>query len=115
MKLDIIFAGEAKDQQQMLLDLLAPLGIDKYTVTEAKSDRKNLEHTLVAALRRSDTVLLIGGLGSGPSDFTTLLLCEGLGLREEVCPEALEQMKKRYKVEEEALSREDLRDRKSVV
>ena len=109
MKLDIIFAGEAKDQQQMLLDLLAPLGIDKYTVTEAKSDRKNLEHTLVAALRRSDTVLLIGGLGSGPSDFTTLLLCEGLGLREEVCPEALEQMKKRYKVEEEALSREDLR------
>ena len=49
MKLDIIFAGEAKDQQQMLLDLLAPLGIDKYTVTEAKSDRKNLEHTLVAA------------------------------------------------------------------
>ena len=72
MKLDIIFAGEAKDQQQMLLDLLAPLGIDKYTVTEAKSDRKDLEHTLVAALRRSDTVLLIGGLGSGPSDLGPL-------------------------------------------
>lgn len=110
MKLDIIFAGEAKDQQQQtLLDLLAPLGIDKYTVTEAKSDRKLLESALVAALRRSDTVLLIGGLGSGQADFTTLLLCDGLGLREEVCPAALEQMKKRYKVEEEALSREDLR------
>lgn len=110
MKLDIIFAGEAKDQQQQtLLDLLDPLGIDKYTVTEAKSDRKTLESALVAALRRSDTVLLIGGLGSGQADFTTLLLCDGLGLREEVCPAALEQMKKRYKVEEEALSREDLR------
>lgn len=110
MKLDIIFAGEAKEnQQQMLLDLLSPLGIDKHTVTEAQSDRKRLENTIVTALRRSDTVLLIGGLGSGPADFTTLLLCDGLGLREEVCPAALEQMKKRYKVEEEALSREDLR------
>ncbi len=110
MKLDIIFAGEAKEnQQQMLLDLLSPLGIDKHIVTEAKSDRKALESALIAALRRSDTVLLIGGLGNGQADFTTLLLCEGLGLREEVCPAALEQMKKRYKVEEEALSKEDLK------
>ena len=34
MKLDIIFAGAARDEQQegLLLDLLAPLGIDKHTV-----------------------------------------------------------------------------------
>lgn len=110
MKLDIIFAGAAKDEQQekLLLDLLSPLGIDKHTMTEAKSDRKAMESALVTALRRSDVVLLIGGLGSGRSDFTTPLLCEGLGLREEICPAALEQMKKRYKVEEEALSKEDL-------
>lgn len=110
MKLDIIFASAAKDEQQvaLLLDLLAPLGIDKHTVTEAKSDRKALENALVAALRRSDAVLLVGGLGSGKTDFTTALLCEGLGLREEICPAALEQMKKRYKIEEEALSKEDL-------
>ena len=102
MKLDIIFAGAAKDEQQekLLLDLLSPLGIDKHTMTEAKSDRKAMESALVTALRRSDVVLLIGGLGSGRSDFTTPLLCEGLGLREEICPAALEQMKKRYKVEE---------------
>ena len=77
MKLDIIFASAAKDEQQvaLLLDLLAPLGIDKHTVTEAKSDRKALENALVAALRRSDAVLLVGGLGSGKTDFTTALLC----------------------------------------
>ena len=42
MKLDIIFAGASKDEQQekLLLDLLSPLGIDKHTMTEAKSDRK---------------------------------------------------------------------------
>ena len=110
MKLDIIFAGAARDEQQegLLLDLLAPLGIDKHTVTEAKSDRKTMEGALVAALRRSDVVLLIGGLGSSRTDFTTSLLCEGLGLREEICPAALGQMKKRYKIEEEALSKEDL-------
>ena len=111
MKLDIIFAGAARDEQQegLLLDLLAPLGIDKHTVTEAKSDRKTMEGALVAALRRSDVVLLIGGLGSSRTDFTTSLLCEGLGLREEICPAALGQMKKRYKIEEEALSKEDNR------
>lgn len=71
MKLDIIFAGAAKDEQQekLLLDLLSPLGIDKHTMTEAKSDRKAMESALVTALRRSDVVLLIGGLGSGRSDF----------------------------------------------
>ena len=91
MKLDIIFAGAAKDEQQekLLLDLLSPLGIDKHTMTEAKSDRKAMESALVTALRRSDVVLLIGGLGSGRSDFTTPLLCEGLGLREEICPAAV--------------------------
>lgn len=110
MKLDIIFAGAAKDEQQekLLLDLLSPLGIDKHTMTEAKSDRKAMESALVTALRRSDVVLLIGGLGAAGRIFTTPLLCEGLGLREEICPAALEQMKKRYKVEEEALSKEDL-------
>ena len=71
MKLDIIFAGAAKDEQQekLLLDLLSPLGIDKHTMTEAKSDRKAMESALVTALRRSDVVLLIGGLGSSRSDF----------------------------------------------
>ena len=60
MKLDIIFAGAARDEQQegLLLDLLAPLGIDKHTVTEAKSDReKTMEGALVAALRHHDVVL----------------------------------------------------------
>lgn len=49
MKLDIIFAGAAKDEQQekLLLDLLSPLGIDKHTMTEAKSDRKAMESALV--------------------------------------------------------------------
>ena len=52
MKLDIIFAGAAKDEQQekLLLDLLSPLGIDKHTMTEAKSDRKAMESALVTAL-----------------------------------------------------------------
>ena len=110
MKLDIIFVGTAKDDQQadLLLELLAPLGIDKHTVTEAKSDQATLEKALVTALRHSDVVLLIGGLGSGRDDVTTPLLCSGLGLREEVCPAALEQMKKRYQIGEEALSKEDL-------
>ena len=55
MKLDIIFAGAAKDEQQekLLLDLLSPLGIDKHTMTEAKSARKAMESALVTALLRS--------------------------------------------------------------
>ncbi len=111
MKLDILFAGKAKDPGQVnaILEILSPLGIDGHQVCEADNDRKTLENALIAALRRSDVILIIGGLGSGFTDFTTDMICEGLGLREGVCPAALEQMKKRYQLGEETLSKEDLR------
>lgn len=109
MKLDIIFAGAAKDEQQekLLLDLLSPLGIDKHTMTEAKSDRKAMESALVTALRRSDVVLLIGAWGAAVG-FYHAAFVRRAGAAGRNLPAALEQMKKRYKVEEEALSKEDL-------
>ncbi len=109
MKLDIIYAGAQRPEQtELILQLLGPLGVDSHGVTEAEHDRRRMENALILALRRSEIILLVGGLGSGDSDFTTPLLCDGLGLREEVCPPALENLKNRYKAEAEALSKEDL-------
>lgn len=111
MKLDIIFAGTAKDPEQetRLLALLKPLEMEGCVKTRTDGDRTLTASTLVEALRRSDVVLLIGGLGCESKDFTTALLCEGLGLREEFCPAALEQMKKRYDTDAAALPKEDLK------
>jgi|GEM_PF-1375198 len=109
MKLDIIYAGAQRPEQtELILQLLGPLGVDSHGVTEAEHDRRRMENALILALRRSEIILLVGGLGSGDSDFTTPLLCDGLGLREEVCPPALENLKNRYKAEAEALSKGDL-------
>lgn len=110
MNVDIILAGEQKenDLAESLLELLAPLGVDWHAINEARRTPHLMQKALTTALRRSDLIVIIGGLGSGSERFTTPILCEGLGLREEICAPALDKLKKRYAQDDDVTSKQEL-------
>jgi nicotinamide-nucleotide amidase len=83
-----LLLGEILDtNSQYLAQQLTPLGIDLFFVTHVGDNLGRLTDTVQRALKRSDILVMTGGLGPTEDDLTREAVATALGEKMEVVPE----------------------------
>lgn len=77
---EIILGNIVDTHSQYMSDKLALYGVNVYHHVSVGDNRKRLNDTFENALKRSDMVILSGGLGPTTDDITLASVCEVLGL-----------------------------------
>src|SRR5690554_8197874 len=82
-----LLLGEVTDtNSSWLAGELAGLGIDVYWSLRVGDNAERLEHAISSALRRSDLLILTGGLGPTDDDLTRETVARVIGETPEVDP-----------------------------
>lgn len=99
---EIIGVGRAADTMDSLSQIFARevslLGVDLHFQTDAGSDRMQLAQAMAQALRRSDIIITVGGLGLDSSDVTKDIICQGLSIPLDLHAESYQRIRNWYEV-----------------
>lgn len=90
---EILLGDIANTHAQYLSKELAALGINLHYHSAVGDNSERLAQLLDEALRRSDLILLTGGLGPTNDDLTKEIACEVMGVELAFDPKALEQIR----------------------
>lgn len=103
MNTEIIFIGDALMDGALVgsapLKLFEELYKNGYFVTKqsfVRSDKKEIITTLAPAIKRSQMIILVGGLGAGKNDITKELVCEALSIPLEVNDDVYSDLYERF-------------------
>ncbi|MBP3888173.1 MAG: competence/damage-inducible protein A [Cellulosilyticum sp.] len=111
MKIEIIAVGNevlyghtVNTNASYLARSMQKLGISPMYMTVIGDDSDVIKEAVQLAMKRTDVIVLTGGLGPTPDDLTKEVVCEILGLSMEIIPEELEKLKQYFEKRERAMT-----------
>lgn len=80
-----------------IAERLSAFGVEPLHITTIGDDERRIEESLTRAVSRTDVVVVTGGLGPTPDDITSKAVAKAMGRTLILSPEALDQIKIKYK------------------
>lgn len=90
---EVVYGHTVNTNASYLAKQVQVLGMEPNYISAICDNREVIERIVQEAIKRSEIVILTGGLGPTPDDLTKEAVCSALEMEMEIIPEALEKLK----------------------